>query len=303
MSAFENKGSVRFHKLASRSRGGGKVRIPRCMRDLQVERESLVWDFSPQRLFHGLDLFFGERRQELSLRAVVSDAMPCDHEGQGSVQVLMDDRLASGHCMAPVGALELHNQVVKACGVVLINCALESLRKNHFQIPVPAGYKRRSALCCRNRKTAVELGDVVLIEKVVGRFQSSDPAQSQLLRQSSLPGGEVAFRASPRLRRIGRDHMHSQFLHGTAHLRGTLIIDLAAALWRQPEMGSTVGIQRTEQSLLFNHWAQSGHHCYVTLFWRRSAQRVGFLLKAGGASARIARPWEREDRRSWGSML
>src|ERR1017187_4427931 len=93
MSAFENKGSVRFHKLASRSRGGGKVRIPRSVRDLQVERESLFWDFSSQRLFHGLDLFFGERRQELSLRAVVSDAMSCDHEGQGSVQVLMDDHL------------------------------------------------------------------------------------------------------------------------------------------------------------------------------------------------------------------
>ena len=71
------------------------MRIPRSMRDLQVERESLFLDFSSQRLFHGLDLFFGQRRQELSLRAVVSDTMSCDHEGQGSVQVLMDDRLAS----------------------------------------------------------------------------------------------------------------------------------------------------------------------------------------------------------------
>src|ERR1019366_8162969 len=131
------------------------------MRDLQVERESLFWDFSSQRLFHGLDLFFGERRQELSLRAVVSYAISCDHEGQG---------------MAPVSALELHHQVVKAYGVVPINGALESLRKDHFQIPVPAGYKRRSALCCGNRKTAVELGDVVLIEKVVGPLQRSDPA-------------------------------------------------------------------------------------------------------------------------------
>ena len=157
------------------------MRIPRSLRDLQVERESLFLDFSSQRLFHGLGLFFAQRRQELTFRAVVSDAMPCNHEGQGSVQVLMDDRLASGHGMAPVGALELHNQVVKACGVVLINCALESLRKDHFQIPVPAGYKRRASLRGRNREAAVKLSDVVLLEKVVGRFQSSDPAQSQLL--------------------------------------------------------------------------------------------------------------------------
>src|ERR1039458_10104765 len=97
--------------IGSRSRGGGKVRIPRCLRDLQVERESLFLDFSSQRLFHGLGLFFAQRRQELTFRAVVSDAMPCNHEGQGSVQVLMDDRLASSQGMAPVGALELHNQV------------------------------------------------------------------------------------------------------------------------------------------------------------------------------------------------
>src|ERR1035437_10082643 len=102
-----------FINSASRRRGGGKVRIPGSVRDLQVGRESLFWDFSSQRLFHGLDLFFGQRRQEFSFRAVVSDAMSCDHEGQGSVQMLMDDHLASGQDMAPVGALELHHQVVK----------------------------------------------------------------------------------------------------------------------------------------------------------------------------------------------
>ena len=66
------------------------MRIPRIVRDLQVERER---NFSSQRLFHGLDLFFAQRRQEFSFRAVVSDAMSRDHEGQCHVQVLMDDRL------------------------------------------------------------------------------------------------------------------------------------------------------------------------------------------------------------------
>ena len=137
------------------------MRIPRSMRDLQVERESVFCDFSSQRLFHGLDLLFRQRRQQLSFRTVVSDPMSCDREGQCLVQVLVDDHLASSQGGAPLGTLDLHDQVVKAYRVVLINCALESLRKDHFQISVPAGYKRRSALCCRNRKTAVELGDVV----------------------------------------------------------------------------------------------------------------------------------------------
>jgi hypothetical protein len=46
------------------------VRIPRGVRDLQVERESLFLDFSSQRLFHGLDLFFGQRRQQFSFRTL-----------------------------------------------------------------------------------------------------------------------------------------------------------------------------------------------------------------------------------------
>src|SRR5664279_701666 len=185
------------------------------MRDLQVERESLFLDFSSQRLFHRLDLFLGQRRQQFSFRAVMTDAMSCNHEGQCLVQVLMDDHLASSQGGTPLGTLELHKYVVKAHRVIPINGALVALREDHLQVPVPAGYKRRSALRCRNRKAAVELSDVVLLEKVVGRFQSSDPAQSQLLRQPSLPGGKVAFRASSRLRRVGRNHMYSQLLHGT----------------------------------------------------------------------------------------
>jgi hypothetical protein len=37
----------------------------------------------------------------------MSDPMFCDHEGQGSVQVLVNDSLASRHGMAPVGARPL----------------------------------------------------------------------------------------------------------------------------------------------------------------------------------------------------
>ena len=113
----------------------------------------------------------------------MSDAMSCDHERQGSVEMLVDDGFASCQGGAPFSSLDLQDQVVKAYGVVPINCALESLREDHFQIPVPAGYERRSALRCRHREAAVELGDVVLVEKLVAPFQSSDPAQSQLLRQ------------------------------------------------------------------------------------------------------------------------
>ena len=53
--------------------------------------------------------------------------------------MLMDDRLAPGQGVAPVGALELHDQVVKAYGVVPINGALVALGEDHLQVPMPAG--------------------------------------------------------------------------------------------------------------------------------------------------------------------
>src|ERR1700685_2601647 len=115
----------------------------------------------------------------------------------------MDDRLASGQGMAPVGALQLHYQVMKAHGVIPIDSALVALREDHLQVPVPARYERRSTLGCGNCETPVELGDVVVVEKLVGPVQRSDPAQAQLLGQSSLPGREVPFRAASRLRSGG----------------------------------------------------------------------------------------------------
>src|SRR5450631_1428092 len=112
----------------------------------------------------------------------MTDAMSCDHEGQGIVQVLMDDRLASSQGGTPFGTFDLHDQVVKAHRVIPINGALVALREDHLQVPVPAGYERRSALGSGDCEAVVELGDVVLPEKLVGPFQRSDPAQSQLLR-------------------------------------------------------------------------------------------------------------------------
>jgi len=58
----------------------------------------------------------------------------------------MDDHLASSQGWAPLGTLDLHDQVVKAYGVVLVNRALVSLREDQLQVPVPARYKRRTAL-------------------------------------------------------------------------------------------------------------------------------------------------------------
>jgi len=130
------------------------------------------------RLFHGLDLLFRQRRQQLSLCAVVSDAMSCDSQRQCLVRMLMDDHFASGHRAAPPDRFDLHDQVLKSHRVIAVDSTFESLREDQIQVPVPAGQKRRTPLRCRNRKAAIEFGDVVIVEKMVSLLQSSDPAQS-----------------------------------------------------------------------------------------------------------------------------
>jgi hypothetical protein len=80
------------------------------------------------------------------MRAVESDTVSCDGEGQCLIQVLVDDDLASGQGGAPLSTLDLQDKVVKVYGVGSVNCTLESLREDHFQVPVPAGNKRSTPL-------------------------------------------------------------------------------------------------------------------------------------------------------------
>src|SRR5208283_5915192 len=105
------------------------------------------------------------------------------------------------------------------------------------------GHERTAALRRRHLKAIIELADVVLPQKPVGLVHGRDRMQPQLLRQPSLPGAKAALATSPRLRRVGRDHLHSQLVQGASHLRQAMGIDLTAYLGRQPEMAATVAIE------------------------------------------------------------
>lgn len=119
------------------------------MRDLQVWWESLLLDFSTTRLFHGLGLLFSERRQELSLRTVVSDTVSSDGESKCCVRVLMDDHLASGHGATPFGRLDLQNAArsifyLEQEWETLVGCQRSQGRDRDGRNPCGS---RRSGLC------------------------------------------------------------------------------------------------------------------------------------------------------------
>src|SRR5579884_900570 len=129
-------------------------------------------------------------------------------ETQGSIQVLMHHHLTTRQGCPPAHALDLQAEILKAHRVVAVHRAFELQREDQVQVPPTARQKCASALCRSPLKSLVKLGEVVLPQKAIGGFQTRDLVQSEFLRQAPLPGREVALAASPRLRRVGRDHLH-----------------------------------------------------------------------------------------------
>src|SRR6266576_6776849 len=195
-------------KLTSRSRGCGKVGVPRSMRDFQAGWESRFWDFSSPRLFHNP----WRRRfvlQQLSFRAIAAQALRSVSEGERSIQMLVHPHRAARQGRSPTHRFDLQAEVLKAHRVISIHRPLKLHTKNEVEVLTSAWQKGCSPLRRAHLKMTVELGDIVLPQKPVRLLQRRDAVQAQLLGQTPLPGPEVALAAAPRLRRIGRDHLDS----------------------------------------------------------------------------------------------
>ena len=150
--------------------------------------------------------------------------------------------------------------------------------EDQVEVAARAGGEGGAALRRRHLEAAVELGHVVLAQKAVGFRKGADPVQPELLRQPSLPGPEVAFRAAPRLGRVSRNHLHAQIAQRTAHLGQTMRVHLAASLRCQPEMTASIRVQGAEQPLALDDFSQRGHHWNRRFFFHQ----LGVIDFAGG---------------------
>ena len=180
-------------------------------------------------------------------------------QGKGSVQVLVHRDVTTGQRCPPLYPLDLQAQVLKTDGVVAVHSALVLQREHQVQILAPASHKRVALLRWRHLKATVELRHIVFSQKAVGFVHCLDPAQSQLLGQSSLPGPEVALATPTGLRRVGGNHLHPQLAQRSSHLRQAMGIDLAPHLRRQPKMAAPVAVQGAEQALALDHLPQRRH--------------------------------------------
>src|SRR5260370_2139005 len=176
---------------------------------------------------------------------------------------MVDGGLAAGQGSSATHPLDLQSQILKADGVVLVAGTLALNREDHVQILAPARDKSSPALGRRNLKATIELGYVVLAKKAVGILHSLDATQPQLLRQPSLPRGEVALAAAARLRGVVPEHLHCQLAHSPSHLGQPVGIDLTSGLGSKPKMRAPVTVRSAEQPLLFDHLPHVPHYSHL----------------------------------------
>src|SRR5436309_10483502 len=101
-------------------------------------------------------------------------------------------------------ASNLQAEMLKAHRVVSIHRPLKLQTEHQIQVLTSPRQKRRSPFRRAHLKSAIELRDVVLTQKLIRFLHAADAVQPQLLRQTSLPGAEIALASSTRLRRIRR---------------------------------------------------------------------------------------------------
>src|SRR5215472_2430760 len=89
------------------------------------------------------------------------------------------------------------------------------------------------------------------------------------MRQPILPSPKVPLRPSPRFRRVGRNRLDSQLLHGSPDLRRPALIYLAPSLRRVEEMAASVAVQRAEQSLPLDHFPETRHYRQGRFFFHQ----------------------------------
>src|SRR5215472_7093501 len=167
---------------------------------------------------------------------------------------------ATSQGRAPAHWLDLQAQILNAHRVVAIHGTLELQCKDQIEVLAAASHKRTATLGSLHLKASIELSDIVFAQKAIGRLQTANSPQPQLLRQPSLPSAEITFGTAAGLRRIGGYHLHSQLAQRSTYLRQAVGIDLASRLRGEPEMAAAIAVQSTENALALDDFLQPRHH-------------------------------------------
>src|SRR5262249_2825137 len=252
--------------ISSRRRSCGKVEIPLLLRDFQGTVGTVGNRFLVFHRFHGpgfstaLRPLSSAASQRLAIGPIATNHMRTVTNRNRFVQMLMDDHGAACQRAPEPAFLQLPPPFPDGHGVVLVHHSLGLYREHPLQIRPRCAPKGGSLLGRLHPELFVEQRYIPLSEKSVGLLHLGDSRQPQLLRQPSLPSLKIALTAPTRLRGVGRDHLHPQLFHRPPHLRQPVLVYLPAGLRGHEKMTPPVAVQRTEQTLVPDHFPQTGHH-------------------------------------------
>src|ERR1039458_6148865 len=167
-----------------------------------------------------------------------------------------DGDRASSERSSPARGFDLQRLSSDYHRVIPAHHPLLLYRKQNIQILPLAPQKRAARLQSRHLESLIELGHVLSLEKNIGLLQRANTAQTQLLRQASLPSSKAPLRTPPRLRRVGRYHPNPQFLQSPSHLRQPFQIHLPTRSRRPKEVTGAVAVQGAENPFLLDHLSQ-----------------------------------------------
>src|SRR6202040_1684656 len=120
------------------------------------------------------------------------------------------------------------------------SCCNEKIRSRFFP---RTGRKACPGCAPATGKALVELPEVRLAQELVGRSHASYAMNPQFLRQAPLPRAKVTFSSSPRLRRLGRNHLNPHFRERPPTLGRVCAVDRLACFRRVKEMGRAIAVQ------------------------------------------------------------
>ena len=175
---------------------------------------------------------------------------------QGAIRVPQHPDLRLHVVTAVTVCRDLQQLPVEVHAVVLADHPLMMLTQDVLEhLRVLAGHKGRAGLPRRFCKLRVVRRQVHGSQVLIGPGHVGNAGRRQFLDQAVLVGPEGSLGAPPGLRRVGRDHLHAQLLHGPAKLCQMHLVHLATCLWGIPVMTGPVRIQRTQQPLPLDHLA------------------------------------------------
>src|SRR5215472_10802868 len=164
------------------------------------------------------------------------------HNADSSVELFQDQYPAARQGRSPRCGLNLEEGVHQTNRIVAVDRAFVLNREDAIQVQRAGWNKGCTGLSGRLREAGIELVQINVSQKRICRIDGRDVADTQFLRQASLPGSKIPFSSSSRLRRVSRDHLNAQLFHGPSNLRQLALIHELLFSRRKEKVPSAVAV-------------------------------------------------------------